>query len=288
MLATNQTVGVLPPTIFDVRRRLDVDLVRRKLVDSREQAQDAIAGGRVLVSGSIVTKSSYQVDAGQPVELVGPGPRFVGRGGEKLEGALERFGIDVTGCTALDAGASTGGFTDCLLQRGASHVVAVDVGHGQLHERLRSDERVESHERMNIRTVKPADLGGRRFNPIVGDLSFISLRAVAPSLVELAEPAADIVMLVKPQFEAQRHEVAKGKGIIKDPDVWERALVSVARAFLSVGAVMMDVMCSPITGADGNVEFLLRLKVSDGAESDDVLDDRCYAKIRAVISAAKA
>jgi 23S rRNA (cytidine1920-2'-O)/16S rRNA (cytidine1409-2'-O)-methyltransferase len=276
----------LPPTILDVRRRLDVDLVRRKLVDSRELAQDAIASGRVLVSGSIVMKSSYQVDAGQAVELVGPGPRFVGRGGEKLEGALEHFGIDVTGCTALDAGASTGGFTDCLLQRGASRVVAVDVGHGQLHERLRADDRVESHERMNIRTVKPVDLGGRRFNPIVGDLSFISLRAVAPSLVELAEPAADIVMLVKPQFEAQRHEVAKGKGIIKDPDIWERALVSVARAFLSVGAVMMDVMRSPITGADGNVEFLLRLKVGGRAESDDVLDDRSYAKIRAVISGA--
>jgi 23S rRNA (cytidine1920-2'-O)/16S rRNA (cytidine1409-2'-O)-methyltransferase len=245
-----------------MRRRLDVDLVRRALVESREQAQDAIASGRVLVSGAIVTKPAYQVDAGQPVELVGPGPRFVGRGGEKLDGALEHFGIDVTEMVGLDAGASTGGFTDCLLQRGAARVVAIDVGHGQLHERLRADDRVENRERVNIRTLSPSDLGGRQFPIVVADLSFISLRTVAPALVGLAAPQADLVVLVKPQFEAARAEAAKGKGVIKDPAVWDRALSGAAAAFLSVGAVMMGVMRSPITGADGNVEFLQWLKVT--------------------------
>ncbi len=213
-------------------------------------------------------KPSHQVDAGQPVELVGPGPRFVGRGGEKLDGALEHFGIDVTGLVGLDAGASTGGFTDCLLQRGAHHVVAIDVGHGQLHERLRADSRVENRERVNIRTLSPGDLGGRRFPIVVADLSFISLRTVAPALVGLAAPAADLVVLVKPQFEAARAEAAKGKGVIKDPAVWDRALSGAAAAFLSVGAVMMGVMRSPITGADGNVEFLQWLKATGEAVSD--------------------
>jgi 23S rRNA (cytidine1920-2'-O)/16S rRNA (cytidine1409-2'-O)-methyltransferase len=158
-----------------MRRRLDVDLVRRGLCASREQAQEAISLGRVLVRGAIASKPSHQVDDSEPIELVGDGPRFVGRGGEKLDGALDRFGVDVTGVHALDAGASTGGFTDCLLQRGAEHVVAIDVGHGQLHERLRADDRVENHERVNVRTLSPVDLDGRRFPLIVADLSFISL-----------------------------------------------------------------------------------------------------------------
>ncbi len=273
-----------------MRRRLDVDLVRRGLVASREQAQDAILASRVMVSGSLVTKSSYQVDAGQPVELVGPGPRFVGRGGEKLDAALERFSIDVSGCTALDAGASTGGFTDCMLQRGATAVVAVDVGHGQLHERLRADDRVENHERVNIRTIAPADLGDRRFHIIVGDLSFISLKTVAPSLVALCGVGAHLVLLVKPQFEAARAEVAKGKGVIKDPQVWERAITTVAVKFLSLGAVMMDVMRSPITGADGNVEFLIHLlhapdaQLSDTQPGDTQLGDTQLAMIQSVLA----
>jgi 23S rRNA (cytidine1920-2'-O)/16S rRNA (cytidine1409-2'-O)-methyltransferase len=239
-----------------MRRRLDVDLVRRGLCPSREQAQEAIGLGRVLVRGSIASKSSHQVDDSEPIELVGDGPRFVGRGGEKLDGALDFFGIDVTGVHALDAGASTGGFTDCLLQRGAEHVVAIDVGHGQLHERLRADDRVENHERVNVRTLSPVDLDGRRFALIVADLSFISLRSVAPSLIGLATPDGQLVVLIKPQFEAKRVEVSKHKGVVKDPAVWERTVLSVIDAFSAAGAAMMGVMISPIRGTDGNVEFL--------------------------------
>jgi 23S rRNA (cytidine1920-2'-O)/16S rRNA (cytidine1409-2'-O)-methyltransferase len=244
-----------------MRRRLDVDLVRRGLCPSREQAQEAISLGRVLVRGSIAAKPSHQVDDSEPIELVGDGPRFVGRGGEKLDGALDRFVIEVTGVRALDAGASTGGFTDCLLQRGATHVVAVDVGHGQLHERMRADERVENHERMNVRTLSPVDLGGRRFALIVADLSFISLRSVAASLVGLATEDGQLVVLIKPQFEARRVEVSKHKGVVKDPAVWERSVHSVIDAFRSVGAAMMGLMVSPIRGTDGNVEFLAHFVV---------------------------
>ncbi len=244
-----------------MRRRLDVDLVRRGLCPSREQAQEAISLGRVLVRGSIASKPSHQVDDSEPIELVGDGPRFVGRGGEKLDGALEHFRIDVSSIHALDAGASTGGFTDCLLQRGAAHVVAIDVGHGQLHERLRADERVENHERVNVRTLTAADLGGRRFAFIVADLSFISLRSVAASLVALAADNAQLVVLIKPQFEARRVEVSKHKGVVKDPAVWERSLHGVIDAFRSVGATMMGLMVSPIRGTDGNVEFLAHFVV---------------------------
>jgi 23S rRNA (cytidine1920-2'-O)/16S rRNA (cytidine1409-2'-O)-methyltransferase len=243
-----------------VRRRLDAELVRRGLVPSREQARQAIADRRVLVGGAVAEKPARLVDAGEPVRVTGDGPRFVSRGGEKLDAALTRFGIDVDGLAALDAGASTGGFTDCLLQRGAASVVAVDVGHGQLHERLRADPRVELHERCNIRSLAPADLGGRRFPLVVADLSFISLSVVARALTELTAPDGQLVVLVKPQFEAGRREAARGRGVIRDPAVWRAAVGSVGAAFGSAGAVMMDVMRSPITGADGNVEFLAHLR----------------------------
>ena len=197
------------------------------------------------------------VDAAEAVELIGPPPRFVGRGGEKLDAALDRFGIDVTGRRVLDAGASTGGFTDCVLQRGAAHVVAVDVGYGQLHERLRSDERVTNLERTNIRALS-ADAVGPPADLVVADLSFISLRTVLPSLVALT--TSDLVLLVKPQFEAGREEAARGRGVIKDPDVWRRVLEEVRSASVSQGAAMMGAMPSPITGAEGNVEFLVHCR----------------------------
>jgi 23S rRNA (cytidine1920-2'-O)/16S rRNA (cytidine1409-2'-O)-methyltransferase len=266
-----------------MRRRLDVDLVRRGLCVSREQAQEAISLGRVHVRGAVASKASHQVDDSEPVELVGPGPRFVGRGGEKLDGALDRFGLDVSDLIALDAGASTGGFTDCLLQRGAKHVVAVDVGHGQLHERLRADQRVENHERMNLRTTKPQDLGGRHFELIVGDLSFISLRALAPALVGLSAEPANLVLLVKPQFEATRVEVSKGRGIVRDAAIWERSLLGVADAFRQLEATMMGVMVSPITGTDGNVEFLQWLVVGGSVERTEA--ESAAAISRAVRSA---
>ncbi len=269
-----------------MRRRLDVDLVRRGLCASREQAQEAISAGRVLVRGAVASKPSHQVDDSEPVQVTGDGPRFVGRGGEKLDGALDHFQIDVTGVQALDAGASTGGFTDCLLQRGATSVVAIDVGHGQLHERLRADDRVENHERVNIRTLKPEDLGGRRFSLIVADLSFISLRAVAPALVGLAADDAQLVVLVKPQFEARRAEVSRHKGVVKDPDVWQRALVGVRDAFSDSGAAMIDAMASPLRGTDGNVEFLARIVRTASTGSSSVDDATLSALVASVVRGA--
>jgi 23S rRNA (cytidine1920-2'-O)/16S rRNA (cytidine1409-2'-O)-methyltransferase len=247
------------------RRRLDLELVRRGLVDSREQAQAAVAARQVLVRGAVAERPSHLVDPADPVVLAGPQPRFVSRGGLKLDGALDRFAIDVTGRRALDAGASTGGFTDCLLQRGAASVVAVDVGRGQLHQRLAADPRVESRERTNIRHVTLADVGGSPFEVIVADLSFISLRTVAPVLLDrLSAPGADVVVLVKPQFEAGRQAASVGRGVIRDPAVWSQTLIDVISALRDQGAAMMGLMVSPLTGADGNVEFLAHFRAHWG------------------------
>jgi 23S rRNA (cytidine1920-2'-O)/16S rRNA (cytidine1409-2'-O)-methyltransferase len=195
----------------------------------------------------------------EPVVVAGDRPRFVSRAGEKLDAALDRFGVDPTGLRALDAGASTGGFTDCLLQRGATRVVAVDVGRGQLHERLRADERVEVHERTNVRDLAAGELG-ERFPLVVADLSFISLRTVLPNLVALSAPGADLVLLVKPQFEAGRADADRGRGVIRNPAVWRRVLDDVVRALAARGAAIMGAMVSPITGAQGNVEFLVHAR----------------------------
>ena len=213
----------------------------------------------MTVGGAPAEKPSRLVAPEEPLRIAGDGPRFVSRGGEKLDAALGRFGIDVAGRSALDAGASTGGFTDCLLQRGAGRVVAVDVGHGQLHPRLRDDARVTVLERTNVRHLTPEHVSGERFPVVTADLSFISLRTVAANLVALAAPRADMVVLVKPQFEAGRREVSRGRGVIRDPEVWERVVAEVAAAFASEGSDMMGTMRSPLTGADGNVEFLLHL-----------------------------
>lgn len=255
-----------------MRRRLDAELVRRGLFSSREKAQQAIADHRVLVSGSVADRSARQVDPSEPIELRGDAPRFVSRGGEKLDAALQRFGLDVEGLDAFDAGASTGGFTDCLLQRGVVSVLAVDVGFGQIHERLRADRRVDVRERVNLRTVSVSTLAGeRQFPLLVGDLSFISLISVASNLVELLNEDGDMVLLVKPQFEAGRADVAKGRGVIRDPAIWLSTLQSVVSAFCQRGLAMMSVMPSPITGADGNVEFLVhfRKQVPSGAVNLD-------------------
>ncbi|MHB8506594.1 MAG: TlyA family RNA methyltransferase [Acidimicrobiales bacterium] len=245
------------------RRRLDAELVRRGLAASRAQAAELIAAGRVRVAGAPADKGARMVAPGEPVVVAGEPARFVGRGGEKLDAALDRFGIDVTGRAALDAGASTGGFTDALLQRGAARVVAVDVGHGQLHERLRADARVESRERLNVRDATPASLGGP-FGVVVADLSFISLRTVAPALVALTEPQGHLVVLVKPQFEAGRRAASRGRGVIRDPAAWRDAVLGVASAISSQGATMMGLMASPIRGAEGNVEFLAHLRRGGG------------------------
>jgi 23S rRNA (cytidine1920-2'-O)/16S rRNA (cytidine1409-2'-O)-methyltransferase len=215
-----------------------------------------MSAGRVLVAGAVASKAAHQVAPQQPIELVGPPPRFVGRGGEKLDAALDAFRLDPRGWRCLDAGASTGGFTDCLLQREAAAVVAVDVGYGQLHERLRSDTRVRNLERTNIREVGPSAVGGP-VDLVVADLSFISLTTVAPALVGLARPGGSLVALVKPQFEAGREEAARGKGVIRSPVIWRRVLGAVAAAVSQQSATMMGAMTSPLTGADGNVEFLV-------------------------------
>jgi 23S rRNA (cytidine1920-2'-O)/16S rRNA (cytidine1409-2'-O)-methyltransferase len=218
------------------------------------------------------------VDASEPIELLGPPPRFVSRGGEKLDAALEHFAIDVRGRRCLDAGASTGGFTDCLLQRGAREVVAVDVGFGQLHERLRADERVRNLERTNIRGVGVSDIGGP-VDVTVGDLSFISLQTVLPVLLDLTDPGGTLVLLVKPQFEAGRQEASKGKGVIRSPEVWRRVLEEVRSAASSGGASMIGAMVSPLRGADGNVEFLVL--VSTRAAGGEVDLDALVAAIGA-------
>jgi 23S rRNA (cytidine1920-2'-O)/16S rRNA (cytidine1409-2'-O)-methyltransferase len=187
----------------------------------------------------------------EPVSVTRP-PRYVGRGGEKLEAALDRFELDVTGRRALDAGASTGGFTDCLLRAGATSVVAVDVGRHQLHERLRADPRVELREETDIRSYRAE----APFDLVVADLSFISLRTVAGALVSLSAPGGDLVVLIKPQFEVGRAEATAGRGVIRRPEAWAAALDGAIGAIEDRGAAMMGLMLSPLRGADGNVEFL--------------------------------
>ena len=235
--------------------------MRRGLVASRTDAQQLIDANRITVNGAVADKAARQVAPGDQVVVIGPPSRFVGRGGYKLDHALDRFSIDVRGRRALDAGASTGGFTDCLLQRGAAHVVAVDVGHGQLHERLRADDRVTNLERTNVRHLDQdaMDPLGGPVDLVVGDLSFISLRLVIPPLVSVCQPGSDMVLLVKPQFEAGRSEVSKGRGVITDPEVWTRVRDEVSEAFRAQGCTVAGWTESPITGADGNHEFLIHV-----------------------------
>ena len=243
--------------------------MRRGLVANRHEAQKAIAAGIVLVAGTQADKAA-------------PRP-FVSRGGQKLDAALEGFGVSPAGRCALDAGASTGGFTDCLLQRGATHVTAVDVGHGQLDQRLRADPRVTVLERVNVRALTP-DLVRRHhlgFEPcslITADLSFISLVTVVPVLCgPLGTPDAELVLLVKPQFEAGRVVVARGRGVVRDPAVWRSTLEGVTSALGAAGTGIMGVMVSPLTGPAGNVEFLVHarkgLAVDQGPEVARLLAD---------------
>lgn len=238
------------------RRRLDAELVRRGLVASRRDAADAIDAHRVLVNGAVAEKPARLVDVGDALVLEGPPPRFVSRGGEKLDHALETFALDVGGRRVLDAGASTGGFTDCLLQRGADEVVALDVGHGQLHPRIREHPRVRVMERCNVRTVAVSDIGGP-VDLVVADLSFISLLKVIEPLVQMVHPRGSLVLLVKPQFEAGRAEVSRGRGVITDPAIHDRVRADVQQCLESAGTVVRAWTESPVTGADGNREFLV-------------------------------
>jgi 23S rRNA (cytidine1920-2'-O)/16S rRNA (cytidine1409-2'-O)-methyltransferase len=215
-----------------------------------------IDGRRVLVSGAVAERAARLVGADEPVVISGPPARFVSRGGDKLDHALQRFALDVTGLRVLDIGASTGGFTDCLLQRGAREVVALDVGHGQIHPRLATDPRVINIERTNIRAIDVEMIGGP-VQMVVGDVSFISLRHVVGPGIAVAEPGAHMVMLVKPQFEAGRVEVSRGRGIISDPAIWERVCTEVAELLQQHGCTVHGWVDSPIMGSHGNREFLV-------------------------------
>jgi 23S rRNA (cytidine1920-2'-O)/16S rRNA (cytidine1409-2'-O)-methyltransferase len=252
------------------RRRLDAELVRRGLATSRTEAQAAVRDGLVLVGGRAAGKPSTLVDPADPVELVGPARRFVSRGGEKLDAALDGFSIEVAGRRALDAGASTGGFTDCLLQRGAAHVIAVDVGYGQLAWSLRRDPRVTVLERTNVRDLLPDALP---FAPeiVVADLSFISLRLAVGALAGVASEGAQLVLLVKPQFEAGRDAVGPG-GVVRDPEGWADAIRGVAEAAAGAGLPPLGVMASPVRGPAGNVEFLLHASKTAGTGSEIDVD----------------
>ena len=244
-----------------MKKRLDRVLVDRGLAESREKAQALILAGAVEVDGADGVKAGTPVDDSAGIrireEVAGTALRYVGRGGLKLEAALAQFGIDVKGKVAVDIGASTGGFTDCLLQHGAARVYAIDVGYGQLAWSLRQDPRVRVIERTNIRTL-PA---GRIPEPVdlaTIDVSFISLSKVLPKVSELVKPGGMIVALVKPQFEVGKGEVGKG-GIIRDPAKRERALEGVIRFAETTGLVFIGAIPSPITGQKGNVEFLIQL-----------------------------
>ena len=240
--------------------RLDLLLVERGLVASRERARARILAGDVRVNGQPATKAGTPVPPDAEVTLAVPDHPYVSRGGLKLAHALDAFGIAVDGRIALDIGASTGGFTDVLLQRGASRVVALDVGHGQLDWRIRTDPRVIAIERANARNLSPADLppDARAFDIVTIDVSFISLRHILPVVPPLLRPAADVVALVKPQFEAGRHEVGKG-GIVRDEAVHARVVAEVSTAADALGLWRAGLTASPIEGMEGNREFLLHL-----------------------------
>ena len=236
-------------------------VVERGLAASRERARALILAGQVRVNGQVVSKAGAPIDADADVTLTEPDHPYVGRGGLKLAHALEHFAIDPRGRLALDVGASTGGFTDVLLQRGATRVVALDVGHGQLDWKIRSDPRVIVMERVNARSLQPDQLpeDARAFGLIAMDVSFISARQVLPSIAPLLSPGGDLVILVKPQFEAGREEVGKG-GLVRDPAVHTRVVDEVTAAATALGLTRVATTESPITGTEGNREFLLHLR----------------------------
>ncbi|WP_026415349.1 TlyA family RNA methyltransferase [Actinomadura oligospora] len=247
------------------RRRLDAELVRRGLARSREQAGQLIADGRVKVGGQVAGKAATQVDTGAAILVAEDesGPDYVSRGGHKLAGALEAFdALDVKGRVALDAGASTGGFTDVLLRAGAAHVYAVDVGYGQIAWSLRTDERVSVLERVNIRELEPEQLGqpeAERPTLVVGDLSFISLKLVLGPIQRCVAPEADYAIMVKPQFEVGKNRVGAG-GVVREPELRAEAVRDVAAHAATLGLGVLGVTASPLPGPSGNVEYFLWLR----------------------------
>jgi 23S rRNA (cytidine1920-2'-O)/16S rRNA (cytidine1409-2'-O)-methyltransferase len=244
-----------------MKERIDKLLVERGLAESRERAQALVMAGLVLADEQRIEKPGQRVDAGAELRIKGEALRYVGRGGVKLEAALDAFGIDPADKVWIDVGASTGGFTDCLLQRGAQRVWAIDVGHNQLHYRIRTDPRVEVREGVNARALEPA-MFPQRFDGAVVDVSFISLKLILPPLVPLLGPGAIAVVLVKPQFEVGRSEVGKG-GVVRDDAKRRRVLVEIEAAAISLGLTVVGAIDSPIPGASGNREFLLVVRSAE-------------------------
>ncbi len=243
--------------------RLDQWLVAHGHAPTRHEAQAAIMAGTVRVDGVVIDKPGHRVRAGAAVAVRGPAHPYVSRGGLKLAHALRVFGIDVRGRTAVDLGASTGGFTDCLLQAGAARVYAVDVGHGQLAWRLRTDPRVVCLEGTNARYLTPAQVGGP-CDLVTADLAFISLRLVWPAIAGVIAPRGDVIVLVKPQFEAGRGQVGR-RGVVRDPAVHRAVLHSIAAAAAEAGLSLRAATASPVTGPAGNIEYLAHLRPSGGS-----------------------
>jgi 23S rRNA (cytidine1920-2'-O)/16S rRNA (cytidine1409-2'-O)-methyltransferase len=258
-----------------MKTRLDAELVRRELARSREQAADFIEKRSVLVNGIPATKPATQVDAETSIVIAGDRDDFVSRGGHKLDGALSAFtGVVVEGKRCLDAGASTGGFTDVLLRRNAGHVVAVDVGYGQLAWGLRQDERVTVLDRTNIRHLT-GDMVGEAIDLVVADLSFISLTLVLPALAAVSKPEADFVLMVKPQFEVGREKLGAG-GVVRDPALRKAAVIEVADSAYDVGLGTLGISASPLPGPAGNVEYFLWLR-RGAPEIDHAMLDEAIA-----------
>jgi 23S rRNA (cytidine1920-2'-O)/16S rRNA (cytidine1409-2'-O)-methyltransferase len=262
-----------------VRRRLDVELVRRGLVPSRTRAVEVIGAGRVLVGGAPASTPARQVDGAESIAvLAANGPEFVSRGGHKLAAALDAFGVEVAGRVAVDVGSSTGGFTDCLLQRGAARVFAVDVGRSQLAWSLRGDERVTVMERTNVRDLTAGALSPEP-DLCVADLSFVSLRTVVPNLVAITSDTGEFVLLVKPQYEAGRARIGR-RGIVRDPAVHAAVLREVVDGLASGGLGVDALMPSPLRGADGNVEFVAYARRGPATVTGSKIDaavDRAHA-----------
>lgn len=247
------------------KERLDVLLVSLGLAESRAKAQATIMAGEVYVNGQKADKSGMEVDITSNVEVRGSACPYVSRGGLKLEKALRNFGVDPTGYVCSDSGASTGGFTDCLLQQGASKVFAIDVGYGQLAWKIRNDPRVVVMERTNIRYVTPEDLG-EKLDLSVIDVSFISLSLVLPVVKTLLKPTGQVLCLIKPQFEAGRDKVGK-KGVVRDAAVHEEVLQNFITLAKSLGFTIRNLTFSPVKGPEGNIEFLAHLSLQPGEDS---------------------
>jgi 23S rRNA (cytidine1920-2'-O)/16S rRNA (cytidine1409-2'-O)-methyltransferase len=251
-------------------QRLDAELIRRGLARSREHAVELIAARRVEVNGAVAGKPATGVAADTPLRVLpdDDDPGYASRGGHKLAGALAAFPqIQVSGRRCLDAGASTGGFTDVLLRAGAASVVAVDVGYGQLAWSLRSDERVRVLDRTNVRDLTPEQIGGTA-ELVVADLSFISLRLVLPALTACTDPEGDLLPMVKPQFEVGRERLSRG-GVVRDPELRAEAVIDVGHAAAALGWHPAGVARSPLPGPSGNVEFFLWLRRSEQFTMDD-------------------